>query len=158
MNDDVPALEALLGFHYASDVRGASPFLPVANGAVVEVPQLPTTLPTLDELLALADERSRDPIGYLTSVTRALEIDQVFTLHAELEGGAYLSDFERLLVAWRNQGHQICDLGTLVSRLDVAHLPTHEIVLGRVKGRAGVLALQGPQIEVTAIENAAGHV
>ena len=55
VNRYVPALEQELGFPYASDTRGAGPFVPVVGGAVVAVPQLPTTLPTLDELIGRPD-------------------------------------------------------------------------------------------------------
>ena len=51
VNRYVPDLERQLGFQYASDGRGTGPFMPVAGGAVVNVPQMPTTLPTLDELI-----------------------------------------------------------------------------------------------------------
>ena len=48
VNAYVPALEQELGFRYASDTRGVCPFVPVVAGVEVGVPQLPTTLPTLD--------------------------------------------------------------------------------------------------------------
>ncbi|HEX9442563.1 MAG TPA: polysaccharide deacetylase family protein, partial [Candidatus Binatia bacterium] len=45
------AVEDRLGFDYASDARGVRPFFPVAGGRAFETLQIPTTLPTLDELI-----------------------------------------------------------------------------------------------------------
>ena len=53
MNDTALALEEQLGFSYASDTRGNGPFMPLIAGRRGRVPQLPTTLPTLDELIGL---------------------------------------------------------------------------------------------------------
>src|SRR5215468_6572875 len=71
VNGYVPALERELGFKYASDGRGHGPFVPVANGAAVEVPQIPTTLPTLDELIGRPDLEGIDPIDHLLAATAA---------------------------------------------------------------------------------------
>src|SRR6185436_12996817 len=38
---------------YASDTRGSEPFLPLWNGVAIGCPQLPTTLPTLDEVVGV---------------------------------------------------------------------------------------------------------
>ena len=105
MNAYVPALEQELGFRYASDTRGVSPFVPLVAGAEVAVPQLPTTLPTLDELIGRPDLEGVDPVDHLLALTAGdAERDHVFTLHAELEGGAYLESFERLLRIWHSRG------------------------------------------------------
>jgi hypothetical protein len=69
--------------------------------------------------------------------------NQVFTLHAELEGGAYLDGFERLLRTWRSRGFELTDLGTYARTLDVRQLPRCEIASGTVEGRSGTLAVQG---------------
>lgn len=144
LNLHVPDLECELGFQYASDVRGAGPFMPVINGVVSRVPQLPTTLPTLDELLGRIDLGNEEPIEHLASLTQTSRADHVYTLHAELEGGAHVRDFERLLRAWSDQGHELCDLATQFASLNPATLPRHEISLAPIAGRAGVLAVQGP--------------
>ncbi len=146
LNEHVPALEHELGFRYASDVRGDGPFLPVVAGVISKVPQLPTTLPTLDELLGRTDIREGGAIQQLLGLTLGAERDHVYTLHAELEGGAYLQEFERLLTAWRVQGHELCDLAAQFSSLDLARIPLHEIASGSVEGRAGTLAVQGARV------------
>ena len=145
MNRYVPALEEELGFRYASDTRGTGPFMPLLEAGTAAVPQLPTTLPTLDELIGREDLGGVDPVDHLLALTdRPGGQDQVFTLHAELEGGAYLDSFERLLEAWRARGEMLTDLAAYAGRLDLPALPRHRIVAGSVAGRSGTLAMQAP--------------
>jgi undecaprenyl phosphate-alpha-L-ara4FN deformylase len=145
MNRHVPLLEQELGFRYASDTRGVGPFLPVFDGRAAAVPQLPTTLPTLDELIGREDLHGEDPVEHLLSLTAgSTQRNQVFTLHAELEGGAYLAAFERLLREWKARGARLTDLATYAATLDSSTLPRCNIVAGSVPGRAGTLALQAP--------------
>ena len=143
MNRYVPALQQELGFRYASDTRGTGPFLPVLDPGVGTVPQLPTTLPTLDELIGRSDLRAPDPVDHLLAVTAEQARDEVFTLHAELEGGVYLGAFERLLRAWRQRDRQLTDLAGYAARLS-GNLPHCRIVSGTVAGRSGHLAVQAP--------------
>jgi peptidoglycan/xylan/chitin deacetylase (PgdA/CDA1 family) len=109
------------------------------------VPQLPTTLPTLDELIGREDLGGVDPVEHLLALTDDGK-DQVFTLHAELEGGAYLAAFERLLGAWRTRGFSLTDLRSYAGALDFSRLPRCPILGGTVEGRSGTLAVQGQGI------------
>ena len=143
MNAFVPALEQELGFRYASDTRGLGPFVPVGGSDASAVPQLPTTLPTLDELIGREDLNGQDPVDHLLALTDAEPARaQVFTLHAELEGGAYLGAFERLLREWRSRGARLTDLASYAGQLDLARLPRCTIGSGSVAGRSGTLAVQ----------------
>lgn len=142
VNGSVPGLERELGFRYASDTRGSGPFVPVVGGAEIAVPQLPTTLPTLDELIGREDLGGVDPVEHLLALAED-GADHVFTLHAELEGGAYLAGFERLLRVWRDRGFTLIDLASYVRTLEVSRLPRCSIVSGTVEGRSGTLAVQG---------------
>ena len=144
VNRYVPHLEQQLGFEYASDGRGTGPFVPVANGVAVNVPQMPTTLPTLDELIGRPDLEGVDPIDHLFSLTDGQPVrDHVYTLHAELEGNTYLEAFERLLRGWRSRGVDLIDLAAYAASLRLVDLPKCEMVEGTVEGRSGVLACQG---------------
>jgi undecaprenyl phosphate-alpha-L-ara4FN deformylase len=148
MNRHVPALEQELGFRYASDTRGREPFLPAsaspADDAGASVPQLPTTLPTLDELIGREDLGGADPIEHLLVASARTGTSHVFSLHAELEGGKYLSEFERLLREWRRRGVQLADLATYAATLDVPSLPRRRIIDGSVAGRSRTLATEAP--------------
>ena len=55
MNRHALRLTQRMGFTYSSDGRGKFPYLPVIDGEIIACPQLPTTLPTLDELLGVDD-------------------------------------------------------------------------------------------------------
>jgi peptidoglycan/xylan/chitin deacetylase (PgdA/CDA1 family) len=146
VNRHVPQLELELGFQYASDGRGTGPFVPVANGVAVNVPQMPTTLPTLDELIGRPDLEGVDPIDHLFSLTDGHPgRDHVYTLHAELEGNTYLEAFERLIRGWRDRGADLIDLAAYVATLSIAGLPRCEMVEGAVAGRSGTLACQGEE-------------
>jgi undecaprenyl phosphate-alpha-L-ara4FN deformylase len=145
MNRYVPALQQELGFRYASDTRGSAPFVPELESGTGTVPQLPTTLPTFDELIGRPDLHGADPVDYLLATTDARRgREEVFTLHAELEGGAYLGAFERLLRAWRQRDARLTDLASYAAQLQRAHLPRCRIVAGTVAGRSGELAVQAP--------------
>nr|MBP8163605.1 polysaccharide deacetylase family protein [Propionivibrio sp.] len=86
MNRHALRLTQRLGFSYASDCRGSHPFIPVIDGEIIGCPQIPTTLPTLDELLVLEPKYSVDQaVDRIAQLSRAISGDHVFTLRAELE-------------------------------------------------------------------------
>jgi undecaprenyl phosphate-alpha-L-ara4FN deformylase len=142
LNEPALELEEQLGYAYASDTRGSAPFVPLLGGRRGKVPQLPTTLPTLDELIGLDGATAANVHARLLERTQAVAAPQVFTLHAELEGMKLLPVLERLLQGWRAQGHRLVSLGALCATLDVAALPAAAIVAGAVPGRSGTLACQ----------------
>jgi len=123
---------------YASDTRGRGPFRPLWNGVKIGCPQLPTTLPTLDEIIGLHE----DVASHVLKLTER-PADHVFTAHAELEGGRLFQVFEKLLSGWKRQGYELVSTRTLFSSFDVESLPRNEVVFGEVPGRSGTLALQG---------------
>ena len=86
MNETALALEQELGFLYASDTRGTAPFVPLLAGRRSRCPQLPTTLPTLDELIGVDAITVDNVHANLLERTRSLRPHHVYTLHAELEG------------------------------------------------------------------------
>jgi undecaprenyl phosphate-alpha-L-ara4FN deformylase len=143
MNHHAYRLEQEYGFDYASDCRGTEPFLPVVAGQAVNVPQLPTTLPTLDELIGLDSLTAVNVHGHLLRLTAPMNRDHVYTLHAELEGMRLLPILERLLAGWREQGYQLTSMRRLFDSLDLARLPKYRITRGSIAGRSGELALQG---------------
>jgi len=139
-------LQQRLGFSYASDTRGTHPFIPVWNAEPVNCPQLPTTLPTLDELLGSEGITADNVDTHLLGLTRiAPPAGPVYTLHAELEGGKLAPAFERLLTGWKAQGYALVSLRDYAEGMDIAGLPRHEIAAGTVPGRSGTLALQGKE-------------
>ncbi|BEV73614.1 polysaccharide deacetylase family protein [Paludibacterium sp. THUN1379] len=148
MNTAAYAHEATLQLDYASDGRGHCPFQPVdAEGRVLGVPQLPTTLPTLDELIGL-DGLTADNVHQviLDQTSTPPQTGHVYTLHAELEGLRLLDTLDRLLSGWKQQGYQLVSCAELFAGLDVGQLPRCQVEMGEIPGRSGTLALQGPAV------------
>lgn len=143
INRHVIALEEQMGFKYASDVRGREPFFPVMEDSRSNCVQLPSTLPTLDEIIGsdgidsnncweTIREKSREPLPH----------GHVYTLHAELEGMKLMPAMEKLLEHWQASGFEFVTLNQLYDSLDHATLPRHTIEWGEVSGRSGLLAVQ----------------
>lgn len=147
VNDHVLELEASANMRWASDTRGAAPFYPRVDGRVLDCLQVPTTLPTMDEMIGL-EGVSADNVGErLVDRVAARPADlHVFTLHAELEGGPLLAQFERALVGWRAAGADLCSVGEAVAALDLPALPMAVVERGTVPGRAGTLATHSPLV------------
>jgi undecaprenyl phosphate-alpha-L-ara4FN deformylase len=142
MNRHALRLMQHLGFEYSSDTRGTHPFIPTVNSEIIACPQLPTTLPTLDELMnrdGITLENIAEHILKLTAQPSAA--GHVYTLHAELEGGKWLPIFEQLLQGWQAQGYELVSMRQYLQGLDVAALPRHEVVMREVEGRVGTLAV-----------------
>jgi undecaprenyl phosphate-alpha-L-ara4FN deformylase len=153
-NEAAAQAEQALGFDVASDTRGTHPFQPVAaDGTAIGPPQFPTSLPTLDELIGIDGVTADSAHRHILALTERVDRDQVYTLHAELEGMKLRPVFERLIDGWRVQGHDLVSLTSLHDKPCSPVLPRHRIELGVVPGRSGLLALQGRRIddETTAI-------
>ena len=145
MNRHAYRLTQMLAFGYCSDTRGSRPFVPIYQAEIVACPQVPTTLPTLDELIGTDGIDADNVADHLLQLTLDRPVTgHVFTLHAELEGMKLKPVFERLLQGWREQGYRLVCLGDYFEALPDKNLPRHEVTTGEVPGRSGQLALQGP--------------
>ncbi|MEP6998417.1 MAG: polysaccharide deacetylase family protein [Betaproteobacteria bacterium] len=132
----------ILGFDYCSDGRGTHPHLPVWNAELIRCPQLPTTLPTLDELIGIDGATADDAAARLLALTAPPGNDgpqssHVFTLHAELEGMRLASSLELLLSGWKAQGYRLSSLRRLYETFEPMALPRCEVGLDPVPGRSG---------------------
>ena len=139
--------EAELGMDYASDTRGSHPFLPVMQGENSMCPQLPTTLPTLDELIGREGITEANVHEAVHTVSQqVLPNGHIYTLHAELEGMKLISTMRQLLQRWQTDGFKIGTTRNIFETLTDQTLPRHEILWGEVEGRSGYLAIQGPAV------------
>ena len=130
------------GFNYTSDTRGTHPFIPTWNAEIIACQQLPTTLPTLDELVNRDGVTLDNVAQHLLQMTKsAPDYGHVFTLQAELEGGKWLPVFEQLLEGWKAQGYDIVSLRLYAQGLP-ASLPRHEVAMRTVEGSIGTQAVQ----------------
>jgi len=109
--------------------------------------QLPTTLPTLDELLGREINGTMLSTGniaeFLLSLTAGARRDHVYTLHAELEGQKLAPIFEQLLAGWQAQGYQLASMGDYYEKVRHLPLPVCPITWGELPGRSGQLMVQG---------------
>jgi undecaprenyl phosphate-alpha-L-ara4FN deformylase len=145
-------LEREYGLIYASDTRGQTPFWPMLNGRRSTCPQLPTTLPTFDELLGRdgIDESTLAGAVFQLSETIAATSAhslQVFTLHAELEGMLLLDSFAALLHKWQSAGVAVTRMARIHQLALLRPLPDQAVIMGEVPGRSGLLAIQPPNAE-----------
>jgi peptidoglycan/xylan/chitin deacetylase (PgdA/CDA1 family) len=132
-----------LGFDYSSDTRGTHPYLPTWDAEIIACPQLPTTLPTLDELIGRDGVTVENVTQQMLALTReGSETGHIFTLRAELEGGLWLSIFEGLLTGWQAQGYELVSLSRYLQEFKVDELPRHEVNFSMVAGGIGMLATQ----------------
>ena len=133
-----------LDYAYASDCRGNHPFIPVVDGEIIACPQLPTTLPTLDEILVIDPTLSPEQAAErILQLSKAIPGDHICTLRAELEGGCFAKACEHLLQGWREAGILPIALRDLYLSLDLEALPRHAVVFDQVPGRPGKRMIQG---------------
>jgi undecaprenyl phosphate-alpha-L-ara4FN deformylase len=152
INGHALELEREYGLKYASDTRGQTPFWPLLEGGRSSCPQLPTTLPTFDELLGregIDESTIAAAVFRLSERNAASSADplQVFTLHAELEGMLLLNSFESLLTKWQAAGVTIARMAAIHQQALQRPLPDQTVIMGEVPGRSGLLAIQPPNAE-----------
>jgi hypothetical protein len=142
VSPDSLEVQDALGLVYSSDGRGTVPFYPVMADRRFRTLQIPTTLPTADEILG-ENGITPDTIHeyYCNSLKDGLN---VLTIHAELEGNAIRSSFRRLLERFQTDGVSCITLGE-VSRF-VEDPPACNLFMGEISGRAGNVAIQGDVI------------
>ena len=147
MNVHALRLTQALGFEYCSDGRGTHPHLPVWNAELVRCPQLPTTLPTIDELLGRDGVTEDNVAAHLLELTRAPAVasGQVYSLRAEVEGRRLAPVLDQLLTGWRAQGYALVPLRELIGGLQPLALPRCCVGPAGVPGRVGPVLLQGDE-------------
>lgn len=147
LNYDVPFIEEDLGFQYASDTRGKFPFYPCHLGAESSCLQIPTTLPTLDELLGLNGINADNIAQHIVELTQQFKNDfgHVFTLHAELEGIKLLPIMEQLINLWRAEEFRIICLQERFDELSQYTLPVQKLAWESIPGRSGEVATSEQQ-------------
>lgn len=125
-------------FRFQSDCRGWAPFQPVIAGRRYHHTQVPTTLPTYDELVGVAcsPEQYNE---HLLSLIKP-EHCNVLTIHAEVEGGACLAQFDDFLSRAKARGLVFEPLGETLSRTGT--ITEASIMQETVVGRDGWIACQ----------------
>ena len=133
-----------LSLRYCSDSRGNSPFYPVFEGKRYKTLQLPTTFPTMDELLG-TEGLSADTINdhYLSLVRPGLN---VHTIHAELEGGGMVDVFKDLLQRLLRADARFVTLSQAAEEALSLAPSACGLAMEEIPGRAGLVAVQGEPV------------
>jgi undecaprenyl phosphate-alpha-L-ara4FN deformylase len=131
------------GLLYASDTRGGAPFFPRVEGQVFQTLEIPSTLPTFDELMGRPEYPDDQIVSHYLSLLRS-DQPNVFTLHAEIEGMGRRALFRTLLAACREAGVEFIRLDDLARELlaNRAAIPARDQVMAEIDGRSGVVATQ----------------
>jgi len=142
VSTDSLSLQDQMGLSYCSDSRGNTPFYPVLNGQRFTTLQIPTTLPTADELIGRDGLTPDDlPDYYLKQLKPGLN---VLTVHTELEGGVIRSSFSRLLELL--QQNNIPCISLAEARAQIVDAPACQLSMGMIEGRSLPVALQGDEV------------
>jgi len=142
VTDESLRIQDELGLLYASDCRGVHPFLPRMGRRLFRTLQIPTTLPTLDEILGSGGiDGKTAPEAYLRLMRPGLN---VLTIHAEMEGLSQLEAFRTLMERCRERGARFLTLEAVARTLDPADLPRGSLEMRPIFGRAGRVATQVP--------------
>ncbi|MDR1057233.1 MAG: 4-deoxy-4-formamido-L-arabinose-phosphoundecaprenol deformylase [Coxiellaceae bacterium] len=137
-NEKTLAVYDKANLKYASDTRGVSPYYPKVGEKIYKTLQIPTTLPTLDELLGRPEYPLDNLIHLYLSFLKNGTIN-VLTVHAELEGMQYLDWFCSLLLTFKEHCVQFKNLSEIASRGDYLYC---EMTQKEIDGRSGKLAWQ----------------
>lgn len=154
MNGDAFRQLDSAGMQYASDGRAllnddgslqnpaTGPYRLSVDGKTMQCLQMPTTLPTLDELLGrdIGDKQitTANIAAHILSLTGTPR-DHVFTLHAELEGQKLAPIFEQLLSGWKAQGYDCVSMEHYFKQIADQDFPTKPLLWDSVPGRSGEL-------------------
>ena len=131
---------------YRSDTRGRTPYRCIVEGRVLKTFEIPTTLPTLDEVMGLPevpDSASAIPF-YLARFQP--DLLNVHTIHAETEGMGQLDMFTAMVRGLKERGAEFVRLEEVASQLNLAELPICSVIRATLPGRAGWISAQGPEV------------
>jgi peptidoglycan/xylan/chitin deacetylase (PgdA/CDA1 family) len=140
VSTDSLEIQDAMNLDYCSDSRGSAPFFPVMAGRRFRTLQVPTTWPTMDELLGeggITVENIND--HYITLLRPGLN---VHTIHAELEGKSLAPLFIDLLERLKSLHVRFVTLAEAAEEFgrNAADAP---LAMGEIPGRAGRVAVQG---------------
>ena len=141
VNDRYLAVREGYPLLYTSDTRQGRPFLPVFGGRTSAIPEIPSTLPTLDERLGDPRFPTPEDLRAHFAVLPSEGEDVVHTIHTEVEGGPYREWFRGLLEEWKARGAEFVTLAELARGLRVsANLPARAVGRITLPGRGGTVA------------------
>ena len=128
---------------YGSDTRGDYAFFPKVNNQVFKTLQIPTTLPTLDELLGRQEYPLSTLSEYYLNLLRPGKLN-IMTLHAEIEGMKLFDWFCEFIAKIKERSIALVTLESLAQKMlnNIDAIPTCDILQSHIDGRSGTLAVQ----------------
>lgn len=140
--DAVLLAKERFAFLYNSDCRGESVFYPQVAGKILQTPQVPTTLPTYDELIGQQGITVENYNASLLSHLRPGRLNTL-TIHAEVEGIARKSLFADFIKLAKIHGYSFVPLGEIVRNTKKADIPLASLHELHLPGREGWASVQG---------------
>lgn len=140
VTEDSLEVQDAMALLYCSDSRGRFPFYPLVAGRTFKTLQIPTTWPTMDEIIGesgISEETIND--HYLSLLSPGLH---VHTIQAELEGGMFSGVFRELLKKLVAAEVRFITLADAAGE-HAATAPVCTLQMGEIPGRAGDVAIQG---------------
>jgi undecaprenyl phosphate-alpha-L-ara4FN deformylase len=138
-NDFTLLEKAGFPFKYNSDCRGRTIFYPMVQGKVLAQPQVPVTLPTFDEVIGSKGVSAKNYNDHILSLIKPAGLN-VLTVHAEVEGMAYVEMFKRFLEKAGSQRINFVPLGTLI--VEPGSIGRGVMVQQAIPGREGWVSCQ----------------
>ncbi len=135
-NEATLEIQESFGLDYAGDCRGTEPFFPTVKGRTLQTLQIPTTLPTMDELLGLEGMGGHEVNMRLWELLREDALN-VYALHTEVEGGALAPVFDAFLAGLKDREVRTLTHAEWLPELRKGNLPAREITRREIVGRAG---------------------
>jgi len=145
VNDHTPLLEAELGLDYACDTRGSAPYYPVSDSGTSSCPQLPVTLPTIQDALAAGQDLKQVHQYLFDESTKPAQPGHLFNF--TLGSHAHLRVLGKLLELWQTAGWEVVPVRELFQRLKPERIPQHQIQVSRPGEETPGYALQGEALE-----------
>jgi hypothetical protein len=113
------------------------------KGQVQKTLQIPTTLPTMDELLGLDGLGPNEVNAKLFGLIREDALN-VYALHTEVEGGALHGAFDAFLQGLRDRGVRARTHADWLTELKAANPKPLELGRKEIPGRAGWVSWAQP--------------
>ncbi len=137
------ALQAMveMGISHVSCTRGRAPFWPLVEGRALPILEIPTTMPSLDEVLGRGGITPDTAAVHLAGLVKPGRLN-VFTLHGEVEGREMAPILEQFIELLQEREVQFIRLVDAAFAAEVASLPADTIAWAPVPGRAGEVSWQ----------------
>jgi len=128
---------------YSSDTRGDHPFFPRINGQTFKTLEIPSTLPTFDELLGRPEFPDDKIVSHYMSLLRE-DRPNIFTLHAEIEGMGKRDLFRALIRAMTLAEVEFVRMDTLAQEYlqNPDSIKVEDQAMAEIDGRSGLVAVQ----------------